>query len=313
MRKRLFQTLLAALLLVGAAACLPTKPEILQPQVAATVAVEARMVPPTQAAAAAAYEFSVSGSYPAPGSGSLLSSSAASLSAPADGLIIKNAEMVLEVADPDAAIIQVSQTVAELEGYILSSEVAVQRFENKPTKYATIVLVVPAANFEAALQQLRALAVIVRSEISTGQEFTGEYVDLEARLTNLKATRDRIRAFLEDAKTVDEALKVNAQLSQVEGEIEQIQGRMNYLSDRAANSTIKVQIVLYNPAVSTPYPTPAPWSPANTFADAAGLLGAGARSFVDGLIYFVVLILPLAAPFVILVWLAGKLRKRLNR
>ena len=42
---------------------------------------------------------------------------------------------------------------------------------------------------------------------------------------------------LGQAKTVDDALKINQQLSDIEGQIEQIQGKINYLSTRSAFST----------------------------------------------------------------------------
>ena len=37
-------------------------------------------------------------------------------------------------------------------------------------------------------------------------------------------------------------MKVNAQLSDLEGQIEQVKGRMNYLKDRAAYSTLLVNL-----------------------------------------------------------------------
>ena len=253
-------------------------------------------------------------SYPAPDYNNQTAMASVPSTSPAERLIIKNADLILEVEDPEATIDQVSQITAELGGYIVSSQVSVQQLDDITTKFATIKLAVPAANFEESLRKLRSLAVLVRNETILGQDATEEYVDLDSRLTNLKATRDRIRQFMDDAKTVEEALKVNEQLSQVEGEIEQIQGRMNYLFERAANSSIIVQIMLYRPSDQVnPYPTPEPWSPMSTVADAAGLLGASAQRVVDSIIYLVILIIPLAVPLVGMVWLARKLWKRFQR
>ncbi len=285
MRISICQGLLAVLILVGAAACSPTKPEILQPS--CRPGREWFPLPGTGGlgggggGGGGGMRFCVGGSCPVLVIGAL------------GGPAARGRGEARGRADPERGNLHRSR--AGRRGFPRWGREVGPKLRN-----ATMV-VVPSANFEAALQQLPAGGDRAQRDLHRA--------DLQRVCRpgplRTKATRDRIRTFLEDAKTVDEALNVNAQLSQVEGEIEQIQGRMNYLSDRAANSTIKVQIVLYNPAASTPYPTPAPWSPANTFADAAGLLGAGARSFVDGLIYFVVLILPLAAPFVILVWLAA--------
>jgi hypothetical protein len=44
---------------------------------------------------------------------------------------------------------------------------------------------------------------------------------LAAQLTNLEATRARIQEFLQDAKTVDEALRINQELANIEAQIEQ--------------------------------------------------------------------------------------------
>ena len=50
------------------------------------------------------------------------------------------------------------------------------------------------------------------------------------KLTNLEATRDRIKSFLDQANTVDEALRINQELANIEAQIEQIKGQMNYLA-----------------------------------------------------------------------------------
>jgi hypothetical protein len=162
-------------------------------------------------------------------------------------LIIKNGEMTLLVEDTDVTIDRLAQVVGDLGGYIISSRVWYQERQGDEYKYATVTLAVPASEFENALRRLRGLAIIV----------TDEFVDLESRLRNLEATRDRIREFLDKARTVEEALEVNEQLSNVEDKIEQVQGRMNYLVDRASFSTITVQIEPDVP-ILTPTPTPAP-------------------------------------------------------
>ena len=59
----------------------------------------------------------------------------------------------------------------------------------------------------------------VIDESAAGQDVTDEYVDLESRLVNLRATRDRIREFLDQAKDVEQAMKVNSELAAVESEL----------------------------------------------------------------------------------------------
>jgi hypothetical protein len=128
-------------------------------------------------------------------------------------LVIKNAELALLVADTDSAIDRTAQIAADTGGYILSSRVWYQEWLGESYKYATITLSVPSDQFESAMRRLRGLAVQVIDETASGQDVTDEYVDLQSRLGNLIATRDRIRSFLDRAMTVEEALQINEELS----------------------------------------------------------------------------------------------------
>src|SRR5574339_927729 len=136
---------------------------------------------------------------------------------------------------------------------------------------------VPVDQFERMLTGLRELAIRVVDESGSGEDVTDQYVDLQSELQNLEATRARILEFLQAAKTVDEALRINQELANIEGQIEQIKGQMNYLNDRSAYSTITLNLepefpVLTPTPTSTPMPTatPIPWNPGETFGEAKG-------------------------------------------
>jgi hypothetical protein len=235
-------------------------------------------------------------------------------------LIIKNAEVTLTVEDTNVAINRITQAVADHGGYIISSEIWFKEFEGEDYKYATITYAVPVDRFEDSLSRLRGLAVKVENETATGQDVTDEYVDLESQLTNLKATRDRIREFLDQAANVEEALKVNDQLKSVEAEIEQVQGRMNYLFDRAAYSTITVHLLPLLPEIEptptptpAPTPTPVPWKPGETVKDAGSALVSVSKVLIDLLIWILIVIIPLLLPIALVVWLVWWLINRRNK
>ena len=174
-------------------------------------------------------------------------------------LIVKNAELELLVAETDVAIDLTTQIAADCAGYIISSRVWYEDWQGESYKYATITLGVPVDQFERAMRRLRSLALRVVDETASGQDVTDEYVDLQSRLGNLEATRDRIREFLAQAESVEESLRINDELTVVEEEIEQVEGRMNYLFDRAAYSTITIQIKPeLPPIIPTLTPTPSP-------------------------------------------------------
>ena len=224
-------------------------------------------------------------------------------------LIIKQAQIRLTVKDTDQAIDRLTQIVADTDGYIVSNRVWFEQTEGGSFKYATYTIGVPVDGFEVALRRLRTMAIRIVDETASGQDVSEEYVDLDSRLTNLEATRDRIRTFLEQAQTVEESLRINSELAAIEEQIEQVQGRMRYLSGRAAFSTITIQLdpELPAPPEPTPMPEPVPyrWDPGATFQSASAMAIKLGQFLVDAFIYLVVW-LPFAIP-VLLVWLVYKI------
>ncbi len=229
-------------------------------------------------------------------------------------MIIKNAEISLRVAETDVAIDRVTQIVADSGGYIVSSRIWYQDWGLESYKYATISIGVPVDQFEITLRRLRDTAVKVLDEHAGGEDVTDQFIDLESRLRNLESTRDRILDFLEAAQTVEEALKVNQQLSEIEGQIEAIQGQMNYLEDRAAFSTIFISLEPELPElVPTPTPTPTitptptatptrvPYNASQTVNRASHVLGGTYRVLLDIAIWLGVFVLPILAPVILVI------------
>jgi hypothetical protein len=121
-----------------------------------------------------------------------------------------------------------------------------------------------------------------------------------------------VRAFLDEATTVEEALRVNAELTRIEGEISQLRGRLQYLGQRSAFSTITVQLIeKLSDATATPEPTRTPgppWDPGDTIDDATDTLGTVLRGLATLAIWVAIVILPIAIPVVIVVWLVKRWR-----
>ena len=229
-----------------------------------------------------------------------------------DRKIIKNAEVNVLVEDSDTAIDRLTQVVGDAGGYIVSSRIWYQAHrDGENYKYATITLGVPVDQFEVTMRRVRGLSIRVLDENASGENVTDQFVDLQSRLTNLEATQARIQSFLEDAKTVDEALRINQELAQIEAQIEEVKGRMNYLSDRAAFSTITVTVSPELPEIEpAPAPEPKPWTPSETLKDATETLVKAYQGIVEFAIWLVVAVLPILVPPVLVVWMLFKLLRR---
>jgi hypothetical protein len=232
-------------------------------------------------------------------------------------MIIKNADIRLMVKDTDIAIDRATQVIGDAGGYIVSSRVWYQDYYGNSLKYAAITIGIPVDEFERTLVKLRDLAVRVVDEVASGDDVTEQYVDLQSELTNLEATRARIQEFLQDTKTVDEALRINQELANIESQIEQIKGRMNYLNDRAAYSTITINFepefpVLTPTPTPTAYPTatPIPWKPGDTFEEAKGTVTVAYQGIADFLIWVAIVIVPIFLPIGLMLWAIWKLMNR---
>jgi len=226
---------------------------------------------------------------------------------PPGRMVIKDAQMELVVQDVTIAVGQITQMAADQGGYVLDSQ---SRMVNG-NKHASLRLAVPSAAFESSLNFLRTLALQVVKEAASGQDVTADYVDLQTRLTNLEATAARVREFLKDAKTVEESLRINQQLSELEGQIAQIKGQMRYYEGRSAYSTITVQL---SPQVVAATPTPEPgWNPARTFEKASKVLVKASQGLADVMIWLTIVIGPLALAGLLLLGLLRWLFRKVAR
>jgi len=223
-------------------------------------------------------------------------------------LIIRNADMTIVATDTEVALAQIAQMAENGGGWVVSSNVY-QSSETTKTGY--IQIRVPSEGFQSVLDAIAGLAVRVESLSTSGQDVTEEYVDLSSQLVNLEATAARVRAFLDDAVRVEDALAVNAELSRLEGEIAVIKGRMQYLEQSSAFSSITVNVT--PDELAQPIEV-AGWQPSGVAKQAIETLVSALQSLANLLIWFVIVALPILlvilVPFLLILWLIRRLRRR---
>lgn len=213
-----------------------------------------------------------------------------------DRKIVKTGYLTLEVNDVADTMDEVAGMASNLSGYVVSSN----KHEDNNRIYGRVSIRVPAERFDEAFDRLRQLAIDVPYESTDSRDITEEYSDLEAQLHNLEATEAQYLTLLEKAKTVEDILKVQRELSRVRGEIEQIKGRMQYLERTSDMSLIEVSLQETRPLGA------GGWSVLATL-----------KSAVDGLISFgkvlanIVIWLVIFCPFWIpIIFLVRFLRRR---
>jgi hypothetical protein len=169
--------------------------------------------------------------------------------------IVKTADLTVRVKSGrfDQAWALIASITSNLGGYIASSgrntqptpgpvpvPEAAASSSNQPAS-GDITIRVPAAGFERALVQLRAIGDVTADRVSS-QDVTQDYVDLQGRLRNQRAQQAALLRLMGQAKTVSDTLAVQAQLASVEDQIEQITGRLGLLADQTSLATITVHL-----------------------------------------------------------------------
>jgi hypothetical protein len=103
-----------------------------------------------------------------------------------------------------------------------------------------VVFRVPRDKFDGALARIDELGDVIHRDVRA-EDVGDRYRDLEVRIRNARAVRDRLAELLARAATVDDSLKIEAQLGRVTEELELLRGEFEQLGSRVAFSKITVQ------------------------------------------------------------------------
>ena len=197
-----------------------------------------------------------------------------------------------------------ARTIATgLAGYVTSSS-ASQGSGSRLVR-GTLVLRVPEAAYGQAMTQLTKLGR-VRSREETGQDVSGEFVDLEARQRHLEAVEAQLLGFLKRTETIPEALAVQRRLDDVQLQLEEVRGRLVYLDDQSAFATITLQLT--ERGVPAGPPGGGGWSIGDAWSAAAD----GLTKIVGGVLVALVVAGPILLVLA-LAWLVGRIVLRRRR
>lgn len=152
-------------------------------------------------------------------------------------IIVRTVQLALEVNDVAASIEEISQSVQQDGGWVVSTDRSSKHF-------GFISVRVPAAKLDDTLKWMRQMGVDVQSEASTSTDVTDEYYDLRSRVTSLQATEEALIKLLDRAQDVEDALEVQRELARLQVEIESHLGRIKLLEETAAFSLVNISLSL---------------------------------------------------------------------
>jgi hypothetical protein len=217
--------------------------------------------------------------------------------------VIRQAQLSITVGNGTFdSKLSLARTLVEAEGGYIAGTVAQAGPVDSQIRTGVINFMVPAANFDATIDQLSKVGKVQNEQI-TGTEVSGQYVDLQTRLANAEAQRTAMLALLTQAKTINDMIAVQNQIGQITGQIEQLKGQIKYLDDHTAFSALTVTMT--EGAATAQAPASDKWGFATALSDAA-------HNFVATIDY-VVVGLGVIGPFVLLGGLGYLLWRRRSR
>lgn len=155
--------------------------------------------------------------------------------------LIRTGHVSLEVTDFERTERNLTRLAESRGGFVSDSRQQQRRAGERTYLIGTIVLRVPSDRFAATFEDVQSEGEVLESSTST-EDVTEQLVDIEARLNNLRAQRDRLRSLYEQANDTEAILQVERRLSEVQTEIERLEARKTSLERRVAFSTITVDV-----------------------------------------------------------------------
>lgn len=226
--------------------------------------------------------------------------------------ITKTGNLSLLVETAETTALNIEAIAGSMSGYVSDSYL----YEVTPgVKAGAITIRVPADKFEEAINRIKDLALKVESENINANDVTDQFIDLEARLKNLKAQEEQYLDILKKATAVEDVLKVTNQLNQVRQQIDSWQGQLKYLNSQIDLSTITVNLT----AEKEVQIFGLNWRPITVIKQAVRSLLNGLMSYVN-LIIAVVIFLPVIILWIItillvawIIWWVVKQVKKLTK
>lgn len=212
--------------------------------------------------------------------------------------VVKTASIDIEVAKGGfAAAFSKVPTIASANGGFVASSDSLQAGHDDRQSAGTLVLRVPAENFDTTREQLVALGKL-QSQHLDGTSVGGQLTDLEARLRNLRTHEEAIRLLMTKTATIGETIEVQRQLSTVREQIEKLAGEQARLVDAVAYATVTLSLA--EPGVK-----PSPGDNGSPLATALSRAIDGAEHVLAALIVALGYLVPLAV-LAGLTWMVAK-------
>jgi hypothetical protein len=183
----------------------------------------------------------------------------------------------VDLTIPDGKLESVLTTLTAMAtadgGFVASSQAQIGAGGPASTSSGTIVLQVPEPTFGSMVSQVQRVGHPT-SVTTSSTDVTGQYVDLQSRITALQASRQQYLTIMSQANSIGDILAVQSQLETLQSQIEQLQGQLNVLNSQTTYGRLTVTLTEAGHHVTPP--------PIHLQSGISKAWSAGVGGFVSG-------------------------------
>ncbi|MDN4480729.1 DUF4349 domain-containing protein [Demequina muriae] len=156
-----------------------------------------------------------------------------------DRSLIVTGSLYMTVEDPIAAADQAVGMVQSAGGRVdARNETAADEYDGGS---ASLLLRIPQDRLDAVVDDLRALGTVDQFATES-RDVTTEVTDLDARISTLRASTDRIQGLLLEAEDIKDIIALEDELAGRQAELESLESRQRGLDDQVSMSTIELSL-----------------------------------------------------------------------
>lgn len=160
--------------------------------------------------------------------------------ADSDRDIVKTASMTITAPNTTAAADKAVSIATDAGGRVDSRSEDAGSSSGRAHVFLT--LRVPAAKLDGTLDELKKLGTVNAVEIRA-EDVTAQRVDLDARITALQTSVDRLLGIMRDAKDPDALIKAEDALSQRQADLDSLRAQRTQLGQQIHYGTVNLEVI----------------------------------------------------------------------
>lgn len=153
--------------------------------------------------------------------------------------VIRTGEVAVTSTDLDAARSALDDLLAAVNGTLDREQT--EHDPDGEIERSTLVVRVPVASFDAALDGIQSLGKVKSAE-TAAKDVTTEVIDVDERVETLETSLDRLQDYQRDARDIDDLIRYEQQITERESELQSLTAQQAYLADQTSMSTITVYL-----------------------------------------------------------------------